>query len=143
MDNKLSIHFGENKTKSILLASIFKRKNIYKLYIRYGDIQIKQHSEVKYLGCALNETMSEEAMALNVVNTINNKLKFLYRKNSLLTPALRGQLCNALIQSHSDYACSAWYPNLTNKLKDRIQTTQNKCIRFCLQLDKLKNIYIS
>ena len=56
-------------------------------------------------------------MALNVVNKINNKLKFLYRKNSFLTPALRRLLCNALIQPHFDYACSAWYPNLTKKLK--------------------------
>ena len=84
--------------------------------------------------------MSGEAMALNVVNKINNKLKFLYRKNSFLTPALRRLLCNALIQPHFDYACSVWYPNLTKKLKHRIQTTQNKCIRFCLQLDKLKHI---
>ena len=28
VDNKLSIHFGEDKTKSILFASIFKRKFI-------------------------------------------------------------------------------------------------------------------
>ena len=79
--------------------------------------------------------MSGEAMALNVVNKINNKLEFLF-----LTPALRRLLCNALIQPHVDYACSAWYPNLTKKLKHRIQTTQNKCMHFCLQLDKLKHI---
>ena len=78
-------------------------------------------------------------MALNVVNKINNKLKFLYRKNSFLTPALRRLLCNALIQPHFDYACSVWYPNLTKKLKHRIQTTQNKYMCFCLQLDKLKH----
>ena len=28
VDNKLSIHFGEDKTKSILFTSKFKRKNI-------------------------------------------------------------------------------------------------------------------
>ena len=28
VDNKLSIHFGEDKTKSILFASKFKNKNI-------------------------------------------------------------------------------------------------------------------
>ena len=28
VDNKLSIHFGKDKTKSILFASKFKRKNI-------------------------------------------------------------------------------------------------------------------
>ena len=47
-----------------------------KLHIKSGDIQIKQHSKVKYLGCLLNETMSGEAMTLNAVNKINNKLKF-------------------------------------------------------------------
>ena len=84
--------------------------------------------------------MSGEAMALNVVNKINNKLKFIHLKNSFLTPALRRLLRNALIQPHFDYACSAWYLNLTKKLKHRIQTTQNKCTRFCLQLDKLEHI---
>ena len=48
-------------------------------------------------------------------------------------------LCSALIQPHFDYACSAWYPNLNAKLK-KLQITQNKCIRFCLKLDKMHHI---
>ena len=40
VDYKLSIHFGEDKAKSMLFASKFKRKNIKKLHIKYGDIQI-------------------------------------------------------------------------------------------------------
>ena len=140
VNNKLSIHFGEDKAKSIFFASKFKRKNKKKLHMKNGDIQIKQHSKVKYLGCLLDEAMSGEAMALKIVHNIYNKLKFLYCKNSFSMSALRHLLCNALIQPHFYYACSAWYPNLTKKLKHRIQTTQNKCIRFCLQLDKLKHI---
>ena len=54
--------------------------------------------------------------------------------------APRHLLCNALIQPHFDYAYSAWYPNLAKKLKDRIRTTQNKCMHFSLQLYKLKHI---
>ena len=72
--------------------------NIKKLRIKNGDIQIKQHFKVKCPECLLDETMSREAMALDVVNKINNELTFLYRKNSFLTPALRRLLCNALIQ---------------------------------------------
>ena len=140
VDNKLSIHFGANKTKSILFATKFKIRKVKKLNIKYEDIQIKQHSKVKYLGCMLDETMSGETMALSVINKINNKLKFLYRKNRFLTPILRRLLCNALVQPHFDYACSAWYPNLTKKLKNRIQTSQNKFISFCLQLDKMTYI---
>ena len=40
VDNKLSIHFCEDKTKSLLFASQFKRKNIKKLHIKYGDIHV-------------------------------------------------------------------------------------------------------
>ena len=76
-------------------------------------------------------------MTLFVINKINNKLKFLYRKNKFLTPILRRLLCNALNQSPFDYACSAWYPNVAKKLKNRIQTSHNKSIRFCLKLDKM------
>ena len=65
----------------------------------------------------MDETMSGEPMAVKVINKINGKFKFLYRKNSFLTPGLRRVLCNALIQPHFDYACSAWYTNLDAKLK--------------------------
>ena len=81
VDNKLSIYFGEDKTKSILFTSKFKKKSIKKLNLKYGDMQIKHHSKVKYLGCLMDETMSGEAMALNIIHKINNKLKCLYCKN--------------------------------------------------------------
>ena len=106
----------------------------------YNNIRIKQHSRVTYLGCILEETMSGESMANKVISKVNARLKFLHRKNNYLTPNLRRLLCNALTQSHFDYACSAWYPNLSKKLKNRIQTLQNKCIRFCLQLDKMSHM---
>ena len=64
VDNKLSIHFGEDKTKSILFASKRRAKNIRQLNIKYKAINIKQHSEVTYLGCVLEDTMSGEPMAL-------------------------------------------------------------------------------
>ena len=44
----------------------------------YGDIKLKQHPKVKYLGYLLDETMSGEDKTLNVANKINNKLKILY-----------------------------------------------------------------
>ena len=77
-DNKLSIHLGDDKAKSILFTTTFKIKNVRKLNMKYGYIQIKQHSKVKFLGCMLDETMPGETMALSVINKINSKLKFLY-----------------------------------------------------------------
>ena len=85
----ISIYYGDDKTKSILSESKFKIRKVRKLTIKYRDTEIKQHSKVKYLVCMLDETMSRETMALSLINKINNKLKFPYRKNRFLTPALR------------------------------------------------------
>ena len=82
-------------------------------------------------------------MALNVIDKINSCLKFLHRQNRFLTPPLHRLLCNALIQPLFDYACTAWFPNLSKKLRLRLQATQNKCIRFCLQLDKMSRICVN
>ena len=78
-------------------------KNQRELDLRYGDIEIKQHGKVTYLGCILDNDLSGESMATKVLDLINNRLKFLYRKQeflTLLTLSLRRLLCNALIQPH-------------------------------------------
>ena len=79
-------------------------------------------------------------MALKVISKINCRLRFLYRKNRFLSQPLRRLLCKALIQPYFDYACSAWYLNLNNKLKSKLQILQNKCILFCLNLDSKAHI---
>ena len=66
VDNELSIHFGEDNIKWILSASQCKIKNIRKLYIKYQDVKIKQHSQVTYLGCFMDETIPGESMALKI-----------------------------------------------------------------------------
>ena len=70
VDNKLSIHFGEDKTKSILFGSRHKCKNSKPLNIQYNDIKIEQYSNVIYLGCILNKTFSGKSMAIHVTNKI-------------------------------------------------------------------------
>ena len=80
------------------------------------------------------------SMALNVIDKVNLRLKFLHRQDRFLTPLLHRLLCNALIQPLFDYACTAWFSNLSKRLKLRLQASQNKCIRFCLLLDKRSKI---
>ena len=142
IDNKLSVHFGEEKTKSILFGTKRQLKNQRDLDLRYGDIEIKQHSKVTYLGCILDNDLSGESMATKVLRLVNNRLKFLYQKQKFLTLSLRQLLCNALIQLHYDYVCSAWYPSLNKRLSKKIQTSQNKCIRYCLNLDNRAHVGI-
>ena len=63
-------------------------------------------------------------LLLKVINKINEKLEFLYRKNRYLTKELSRMLCNALIQSNFDYACQACYPNLNEKVTKKIHIMQ-------------------
>ena len=39
-------------------------------------------------------------------------------------------MCNSLIQPHFDYACISWFPLITQKMRNKLQVAQNKCIRF-------------
>ena len=97
-DNKLSIHFGEDKTKSILFGSKHKIKKSKPLNIQYNDIKIKQYSKVTYLGCIFDETLSGESMAIHVINKMHSRLRFLYHQNRFLSFSLCRLLCNAMIQ---------------------------------------------
>ena len=74
-------------------------------------------------------------MAIDVINKVNSGLRFLHRQNKFLDIPPRRLRCNAMIQPFFDYACNACYPNLNKNLKNRLQTAQNKCIRFSLKLD--------
>ena len=82
-------------------------------------------------------------MALSVIDKINSRLKFLHRQNRFLTPLLRRLLCNALVQPLFDYAWTAWFLNLSKKLRLRLQATQNKDITFSIQLDKMSRICVN
>ena len=119
VDNKLSIQFGEDKTKSILFGSKHQIKKSKPIIIQYNDIKIKQYSKVTYLGCIFDETLSAESKAIHVINNINSWLRFFYRQNRFLNFPLHRLLCNAVIQPFFDYACNAWYPNINKKMKMR------------------------
>ena len=135
VDNKLSIRFRDDKTKCILLGTKHRLNKVSSLDLKHGEIHIKQYHTVTYLSCLLNKTHSGESMTLKVINKIDSRLRFLYRKNRFLSPPLRRLFSNSLIQLHFDYAYSAWYPNLNKRLKPKLQILQNKCIRFCLNLN--------
>ena len=62
-------------------------------------------------------------MALNVTDKVDSRLKLLHRQNHFLTLPLRRLLRNELIQPLFDYACTAWFSNLSKRLKLRLLLT--------------------
>ena len=97
-----------------------------------GTHVIESKSNVTYLGVTLDQFLSGEIIASNILYKSSNKLKFLYRNAGKFNLSTKKLLISALIQCHFDYTCSAWYNGLSKKLKCRMQCTQNKIIRFML-----------
>ena len=66
VDNKLSIHFWDDKTKSILFSGK-NRPRDDKLKISWGRIEVAQQKEINYLGCLFDEKCTGESMALKTI----------------------------------------------------------------------------
>ena len=90
VDNKLSIYFGHDKTKSILFGTKQKLRNAKALNIVYNGTEITEHTQVIRLGYILDQSLSGELMATNVIDKVNSRLKFLHRPNRFLTPLCLG-----------------------------------------------------
>ena len=138
MDNKLSLHLG--KTESILFGSKKKLRKVESFEVRCGEEIIKHVKSVKYLGVQIDDDLSGSSIVKETIKKANTRLKFLYRNRNMLNFECRKTLCSALIQCHFDYSCSSWYPGINKGLKDKLQTTQNKMIRFILNLDNRAHI---
>ena len=78
VNNKLSIHFREDKTKSIIFSIKRKIKKSSHLNIHYKDIKIKQYAKLTSLDCIRDETPSGESIVTHVINKVNSRLRFLY-----------------------------------------------------------------
>lgn len=63
VDNKLSIHFKDNKTKFFFLSW---KETPPKLNISCGDYSLKQHNTVEYIGCYRDSNLNGEPMARKV-----------------------------------------------------------------------------
>ena len=79
IDNKLSIHFRQNKTKSILFGTKHKLRNANSKSIVYNGTEIKHHAKVKYLGCILDKSLSDERYNLFLIMPVQLGFQIFYR----------------------------------------------------------------
>ena len=122
IDNKLSIRLWKDKTKCVLFKN--GKKQYPALDITRNENNIKHYSVEEYLGCLLDENMPGHFMAKFALKKINGKTKFIYMHSRYLLYPLKRMLCNSLIQTHFDFACCAWYLDLSMSLKNKLQTAE-------------------
>ena len=129
MDNRLSLHLG--KTECVLFGSKRKLKKSSIFLVQCASHSIPAQESVKYLGIEIDQHVSGEKIAKCVLRKANARLKFLYRQGKYLNFNCHKLLCStALIQCLFDYASCSWFSGLNSNFKNKLQTTQNKIVRF-------------
>ena len=131
-DNKLSLHLG--KTEAILFGSLAKLRKSSVFKVRVGGTEITAKETINYLGCILDNHLTGVNMAQKVLTKINQRIRFISRISRFLDKRALQTLAGALVQSLFDYACTSWYSSTHKKLKNKLQTSQNKLVRLVLKL---------
>ena len=93
-------------------------------------MHIKQYHTVTYLGCSLDENLSESF----------SRLRFLHKKTGFCLRTFRRRLCKPQMQTNFVCACSACHPNLNKGLKPKLQIVRNKYKQCCLNLNNRAHI---
>ena len=82
VNNRLSLHLG--KTESILFGSKVMLKKSRPLSVSCDGNLIKSSNSVKYLGIVLDDTLSGNSIARDILKKAGARLKFLYRQSHML-----------------------------------------------------------
>ena len=140
-ESKLSLHVG--KTESIIFGSKRRLRKVSSFNVKCGEVTLRSKTEVKYLGATLDQCLSGNTMCTNVIRKVNSGLKFLYRKACFLETKERKMICTAFLQSKFDYGCNIWYRSVTKAMKHKLQSAQNKIVRFILKYEPRTHLMFS
>jgi hypothetical protein len=88
------------------------------------------------LGVCIDKFLSCENIVLSIIQKMNARLRFLYRKACYLKRLARTTLCSALIQCYFDYACCG----ISKQLRHKVQVTEFKVVSFILNLGPRESI---
>ena len=99
-----SLHFGDNKTKSILFTSKKRANNLLNKY-KIQRNKYKTASTRNTSWICFRRVNVWWIYGIKVYKQNKRELKFLYKKIKFLTPELRKMLCSMLI-SHILFACA-------------------------------------
>ena len=138
VDNKLSLHVG--KTECLLFGSKNRLKRAGDFRVFCEGMAVKRVFHVKYLGCYLDDNLSNAIHVGNVLKTCAGRLAFLYRNSQFLDFHTRKTLCTSLIQPYLDYCSSSWYESLSVSFKNRLDVLQRKMVRFVFGYERRHHI---
>lgn len=125
--NKLKLN--AIKTKYMVLG----HKNVLNVnQLNIGSASIERVSEIKYLGCIIDEKLDFNANCDYVCKKMAKKTNFFGRISNKLDKATRILVYNTIIAPHINYCSTILFLSDKSHI-DRVQKLQNKCMRIMLR----------
>ena len=136
------LKLNTDKTKYIIIGSQHNLKKLSGVQlpplIVNGDI-IERKKEIKNLGIIFDENMSWNSHVNNIVSKAYGRLKQAYKFRNFLSVEARVNIIETYSLSVFNYG-DIIYQNISGRLANKIQLSQNSCMRFVFGLRKYDHI---
>jgi exonuclease III len=118
------------KTQFMYIGTSQKLKNSYPEPLNFLGTVVLPDESLKILGLTLDKNLNFQLYINSVINKCIGKLKFLWRSANQLPKEIKILLYNALVVPHLNYCDSVWDKALTVNLKNRLESIQNRGMKF-------------
>ena len=136
VNNRLILN--EGKCKYIIMGSrpaIKKVNNLQLDAVKIKNTVLERVTQTKVLGVTYDEILSwKKQVNLSVSKAVGNFLQF-SRYKRFLSKQSKITLCQSLVLSQFNY-CDIIYASMDSFLENKIQRTQNLCLRFIFNIKK-------
>ena len=129
-----------NINKSQFINFHPKNKIIPKIIVTYNNIQLKNVSEIKYLGLILDSNLTWKQHTLKIANKISPIIGILWKFSKLLPKQVLFNIFFCLIYSNLQYLTIIWGSAASCFIKP-LQVLENRAIKNILNLPKLYHTY--
>lgn len=141
------LKLNPTKTKPIIISHSRLRNTINTNNIQpitVDGMALPYYEKVKNLGITLNTTLTWTDAVVEICNKVFAGIHSLKRLQRFLPEHIKLTLVKSLIFPHYNY-CNSVYNDLTVALSDKLQKSQNYCVRFVYDLrwdDRITTYYV-
>lgn len=129
--NRLKLNV--DKTQFIIFGSKTQVRNSRDTSIKFQNMEIKQSSNIKYLGLLLDSTLSFDSHVDHLISKVTKVMGALSCIRFLIPLKQRSQIYQALVLPHLSYCISVWTATSEHNIK-RIEVLLNRVCRHVLHV---------
>lgn len=136
-----SLFLNPSKSKLILFGNKLAIPNISEhFHVVINDTTIPVVQDACNLGLHFDNTFRFSAQISKCIQRSYSALKLLYPHRNYLSIKIKTLLCESLVLSNFLYCAPVYYPCLDVLTKNRIQRTQNSCIRYIYGIRRREHV---